>query len=99
VTARHRHTRTASACAPFRRSTPTRYEVQLAQGFCIAALIGYLPVDLPAGQSLVITNWWTPATSRVDGQPLEPGPYALRGRVAGDDRAIYSRFTNVTLIP
>jgi hypothetical protein len=46
------------------------------------------PVTLPPNQRIVITDWWRPADSRLDGAPLVPGPYTVRGRAfAGEHTA------------
>ncbi len=75
-------------------------EVSVATGLCASLSFAIPnPVELSPGQSLVITDAWQPGTSTLDGRPLVPGNYRLRGRVAGDNRPIHSRLEAVTLVP
>ena len=49
------------------------------------------PVTLPPNQRIVITDWWKPADSRLDGAPLVPGPYTVRGRAFAGEHTVRAR--------
>lgn len=74
--------------------------VSIMEGFCMAALSIWIPapIDLAPGQHISIVDWWHPDTSVLDGQPLTPGLYRVRGRASGEDRAIRSELRPVTLL-
>jgi len=73
--------------------------VSIMEGFCAAALIWIpSPIDLAPGQHITIVDWWHPGSSVLDGKPLAPGLYRVRGRAAGDDRAIHSALRPVMLL-
>lgn len=74
--------------------------VSIMEGFCLAALSIWIPdpINLVPGQHITIVDWWHPGTSVLDGKPLAPGLYRVRGRAAGDDRAIHSARRSVTLL-
>ena len=63
--------------------------VSVAQGLCALVSIWVpAPVTLRSMESIEINDWWKPAESSIDGAPLVPGAYVLRGRVfAGDQLA------------
>lgn len=44
------------------------------------------PIDLAPGGSIAITDWWRPSESTIDGGPITPGVYQVRGRAFGDER-------------
>lgn len=48
------------------------------------------PVALPSGGQLVITDWWQPRESTIDGKAILPGVYQVRGRAFGDERVARS---------
>ncbi len=75
-------------------------QVSIAEGFCIAALSIWIPspIDLAPGQYITIVDWWRPGTSVLNGQPLAPGLYRVRGRASGDNRAIHSALRAVALL-
>ena len=44
------------------------------------------PVALNPGETMEITRWWRPEHTFVEGQPIEPGLYYIRGAAAAVDR-------------
>lgn len=67
-------------------------EVSVMTAFCIHALSIAIPqpVALYPGEQIVIRDWWKPADSRLDGQPIAPGAYRVRGRAAAAERFVVS---------
>jgi hypothetical protein len=57
---------------------------------CAAALIAFLPDPVPllSGESLEITRVWRPARTFIEGQPLTPGLYRIRGAAVTVDRTL-----------
>lgn len=86
---------------------PDRFELVDALGrqasttsINICALINSVlapPVPLKPGEQIVIRDWWRPALSTVNDQPLMPGVYRLRGRWMADGRIVRSSFEAVNL--
>ena len=74
--------------------------VLVAGGFCLAALtIAFpQPIDLAPGQQIAIQDWWQPSTSQLDGHPLTPGTYRLRGRATSVDGSVHSGLRSVALL-
>src|SRR5688500_9359306 len=60
--------------------------------FCLAAapLIVFLPdpVPLVPGETIEIARWWHPARTLLDGQPIRPGLYRIRGEAVAVDRTV-----------
>ena len=58
--------------------------------FCLGAAIYYVPdpVSLNPGESMQITRWWHPAHAYIDGEPIAPGLYYLRGSVVTMDQTV-----------
>lgn len=58
--------------------------------FCLAAmsLIVFIPdpVALNPGETMEITRWWRPEHTYMDGEPIPPGLYYIRGSAAAVDR-------------
>lgn len=61
-------------------------QVSVYDGFCLDALVVAIPNPIPLapGAELVVRDWWRPARSALDGEPLKPGIYHMRGRVIAD---------------
>lgn len=72
--------------------------VAVAQGFCVAvSLVMPRPVDLLPMEQIVITDWWRPDQSTLNGAPLMPGAYRVRGRAWADEQPAYSGSRTVLL--
>ncbi|MGH7637560.1 MAG: hypothetical protein ACREOK_07900 [Gemmatimonadaceae bacterium] len=59
--------------------------------FCIGAAAIYFvpdPVSLNPGESMQITRWWHPAQAYIEGEPIAPGLYYLRGAVVTLDQTV-----------
>lgn len=62
-------------------------QVSLMEAFCaLADFIAPEPIDLAPGNKIAITDWWRPSESTIDGEPIPPGVYQLRGRAFADER-------------
>ncbi len=72
-------------------------EVALSQGLCAAlAIIAPAPIPLPPDGVIVITDYWQPSSSTINGNVVTPGAYMVRGRaIAGDGTAFSRRRTVV----
>ena len=60
------------------------------EGLCatLLSLVAPQPVELGIGEQISISDWWHPAQSIVEGQPIGPGIYRVRGRVAADNQLL-----------
>lgn len=78
------------------------YDSQGRQGFmnvvCLFALSS-IPssVMLAPGQTLAVDDWWHLAWTRIDGQPITPGAYQIRGAAVSEERTIRTDLRQITV--
>ena len=60
------------------------------EGLCatLLSLVAPQPVELGIGEQIAIADWWHPARSVVEGNPIGPGIYRVRGRAAADNQLL-----------
>ena len=60
------------------------------EGLCatLLSLVAPQPVELGIGEQIAISDWWHPERSVVEGNPIGPGIYRVRGRAAADNQVL-----------
>ena len=68
--------------------------------FCLATttlLVAVLPDPVPLlpGESIRITRWWKPADTLLEGYPIAPGHYRIRGAAVTPDGTIRTSLRDI----
>jgi hypothetical protein len=70
--------------------------------FCLAVttlIVSVLPdpVSLGSGESIEITRWWKPAHTLLDGHPIAPGHYRIRGAAVTPTATVHTPVRDIVV--